>query len=92
MSDLNEVQPAGERDEKQTRPPEPLRPALDRVPAEMKAEKRWVTWRYERRKETWTKVPVARGRSASSTDPTTWMTFDEAATEYLSRSKLWSHS
>ncbi len=82
MSDLSERQPAVERAEKETRPPEHLKPDLDGIPAAMKAERRWVTWRYERRKETWTKVPVARGRSASSTDPSTWMTFDEAAAEY----------
>ena len=54
--------------------------ALARVPAELKAEARWVCWRREERNGRATKLPVdARtGRMAKSTDPATWATFEEA--------------
>lgn len=56
---------------------------VDRIPAEIRALNRWVVWRYEQRpgNPKPTKVPY-RPRSprakASSTDPSTWATFDEA--------------
>lgn len=54
--------------------------ALARVPAELKAEARWVCWRREERGGKTTKLPVcaANGRMAKSTDPATWATFGEA--------------
>lgn len=54
--------------------------ALARVPAELKAEARWVCWRREERNGRATKLPVdARtGRMAKSTDPATWATFEDA--------------
>ncbi len=57
-----------------------LADALARVPAELKAEARWVCWRREERNGRATKLPVdARtGRMAKSTDPATWATFEEA--------------
>lgn len=55
--------------------------ALSRVPAELRAEARWVCWRRVERGGRATKTPVdARtGRMAKSTDAATWATFDEAA-------------
>ncbi len=55
--------------------------ALARVPAELKAEARWVCWRREVRGGKPTKLPVcaATGRMAKSTDPSTWATFEDAA-------------
>ena len=57
-----------------------LEGALARVPAELKAEARWVCWRREERGGKATKLPVcaANGRMAKSTDPATWATFGEA--------------
>lgn len=54
--------------------------ALARVPAELRAEARWVCWRREERGGKTTKLPVcaANGRMAKSTDPATWATFEEA--------------
>jgi hypothetical protein len=53
---------------------------LSRVPAELKAEPRWVCWRAQARDGRTTKLPVdpATGRMASSTDPGTWGTFEAA--------------
>jgi hypothetical protein len=46
------------------------------IPAAMKAEKRWVVFKQKQRKDgTWHKPPLF---GASSTDPKTWLTFDEA--------------
>lgn len=57
-----------------------LADALARVPAELKAEARWVCWRREERNGGATKLPAdARtGRMAKSTDPATWATFEDA--------------
>ena len=54
--------------------------SLDNVPAELKAEARWVCWRRETRGGKTTKLPVcpATGRMAKSTDPATWATFGDA--------------
>lgn len=54
--------------------------SLENVPAELRAEARWVCWRREERGGKATKLPVdARtGRMAKSTDPATWATFEEA--------------
>jgi putative DNA primase/helicase len=53
---------------------------LDGVPAELRQLDRWVAWRLEQRDGKPTKVPYrtdGQGR-ASSTDPTTWSTFEQA--------------
>jgi putative DNA primase/helicase len=47
------------------------------VPAAMRAERRWLVWRYELRDARWTKVP--RGKT---TDPSTWATFERALSIY----------
>lgn len=45
----------------------------------VKSAKRWVTWRYETRDGKQTKVPYSKdGYRASSTNPNTWCSFDEA--------------
>jgi AAA domain len=59
----------------------------DTIPAELKALAQWVVWKYELNKERtkWTKVPYrARNtqRKASTTDPTTWGTHDEAVAAF----------
>ena len=47
---------------------------LDGIPAGLRAEKRWVVWRMEKRAKNWTKIPlqVASLRKAKSNDPSTW--------------------
>jgi primase-polymerase (primpol)-like protein len=71
------------------RPPHPdaldLKPTA--VPDELREREQWVAWRYEfdDDRDEWTKVPIQvpaapRGRAgyASSTDPETWTTFENA--------------
>jgi len=52
----------------------------DAVPDELKALNQWVLWRYETREKKPTKVPYcARTMArASSTNPATWASFDDA--------------
>jgi len=67
--------------------PKPLARTFEEIPPELKALPQWVTWKFDWRdgkdgKEgKWTKVPYrADGRGpASSTDPSTWATFEKAA-------------
>ncbi len=53
---------------------------LGRVPAALRAERRWVCWRRVERDGRATKAPVdaGTGRAAKSTDPATWTTFERA--------------
>jgi hypothetical protein len=53
----------------------------DRIPAEMREARRWFVWRYELRDGRRTKVPYnpLAGRRASSIDPSTWTTFEQAS-------------
>jgi putative DNA primase/helicase len=52
---------------------------IENIPQELTERPQWVCWRYEEREDKMTKVPyAATGWRASSTDPTTWSTFDEA--------------
>lgn len=56
-----------------------------RIPDELKAISRFVCWQLAMRGERPTKVPKQPGsphRNASSTDPTTWGTFDEAVAAF----------
>jgi primase-polymerase (primpol)-like protein len=61
------------------------------IPQELKDVEQWVTWRYEPndKHDKWTKVPKnpkeilqGRDRSASTTNPETWGTFDQAWEAY----------
>jgi len=58
------------------------------VPEDLKLIPRWVLWRYVKKTKpngthVWAKVPFGiDGKPASSTDPRTWATYDEAA-DYL---------
>jgi putative DNA primase/helicase len=52
---------------------------MTNIPQELKAHPNWVVWRTEERDGKPTKVPYhPDGYKASSTDPGTWSTFDEA--------------
>ena len=64
------------------RGPTPTPAASDKyaaVPDAMKCERRWVNWQFEVRDGRKTKVLHTPGRGpAKSTDPSTWVTFEEA--------------
>jgi hypothetical protein len=54
-----------------------LRP--DSIPRELRDRDQWVLWRHRKRGEKHTKVPFQTdGSAASSTDPSTWTSFDSA--------------
>jgi putative DNA primase/helicase len=56
---------------------EALQIQADRIPFELRAERRWVCWRYEERDGKPTKVPVTpEGAPAKCNDPSTWTTFE----------------
>jgi putative DNA primase/helicase len=54
------------------------------IPADLKAERRWVCWKLERREGKWSKVPHSpeTRRHADSTDPKTWTDFATALGAY----------
>jgi hypothetical protein len=61
------------------------RPEFDRVPSDLTSRRQWVVWRLIGRDGKLTKIPY-QSRSpytlASSTDPATWSTFEEAKASY----------
>lgn len=76
-------------------PPRPRPPSVrfEQIPAELKIDedgepvRRWVTWRYELRRDKksgelkWTKVPYTPGAAedrAKTNDPETWRTYEKA--------------
>lgn len=68
--------------------PTPKQAIVDRIranfPAELIELDQWLVWRLETRKGKPTKVPyTVAGTLASSTDPTTWATFEQATQAYL---------
>ena len=60
--------------------PKRTNPVIDRIPLELRERAQWVCWKYEKRDDRWTKVPVSAKtkKSASSTDPGTWTDFETA--------------
>jgi hypothetical protein len=60
--------------------PHALPPRWDAIPEALRARNGWVLWRYEWRKDRWTKPPCrAAGHGyASTTDPKTWAGFETA--------------
>lgn len=64
-----------------------IRPTnLDAVPQELKAQRRWILWRWDwvEKDRKWAKVPfnAASGKKASSTDAATWGSFEQALSAY----------
>lgn len=61
-------------------PPPSLPSAYTNFPEELRAENRWLVWKLQERKGKPTKVPfnASTGKFASSTDSSTWTTFDRA--------------
>ena len=57
---------------------------LDGIPAELRAINRWVMWQLVQRKGRWTKMPkTINGAAASSTNASTWSTFDDVCDALL---------
>jgi putative DNA primase/helicase len=57
------------------------------IPEELKEKDQWVCWRYRRRGERWSKVPVSArtGRAVDITDASILSSFDEAFAAYQDR-------
>lgn len=60
---------------------------LDNIPEELKGLRRWVCWVYEKRDPSdkdYSKQPkiAGSGRNASSTNPATWVSFEQASRAY----------
>jgi hypothetical protein len=64
--------------------PRPVRP--ENIPPELRALPQWVVWRYTWKEDEneWTKPPydAHTGENASSTNPSTWATFEGALAAY----------
>jgi primase-polymerase (primpol)-like protein len=64
---------------------------FDAIPPELKELPQWVLWRWEKRKERWTKVlynPVTL-RHADATDRSTWGSFEQARKIYCESDGYW---
>lgn len=66
--------------------PRAIEPILDNIPAELKARRQWVVWRYlppKRTGDKWRKVPHTTGGDyASTTNPATWDSYAAAVDAY----------
>jgi putative DNA primase/helicase len=65
------------------------------IPQTLKERRQWVAWKYQRRQDRsgkgkWTKVPVdpRTGRNASTKEPATWGTFNEALSALQNRPEM----
>jgi putative DNA primase/helicase len=58
--------------------PVAIKPNLAGMPEELRALPQWVLWWFTRKEGKWTKVPYVPGTTgkASTTDPSTWRSFD----------------
>jgi hypothetical protein len=68
------------------RPPKPQAVAVqpELIPDALRRLRQWVDWRYDYRKDKWTKpLSQPNGECAESDNPNTWGTFDEALAAYL---------
>lgn len=66
--------------------PKPLAPIFENIPSILTSMPNWVTWKYLLKKGEWTKPPMQTdGSFASSTDPSTWDTFDNVRAAYHRR-------
>ena len=69
----------------------PAESTLTGVPADIKALRQWLVWRYVKRNGGATKVPFqADGKPASTTDQATWASYEDAETAYSTSSKRWN--
>src|SRR6185437_16260295 len=59
--------------------PARLEVLVDNIPERIRKLRRWVVWKWRRRKNKWDKPPCqTNGKLASVDDPSTWCSFDEA--------------
>jgi len=67
-------------------PKPPALPVIfENIPQELKGIDQWILWKYECRLGKWTKPPYQPdGALASSTDPSTWNSFEEIKAAYES--------
>ena len=67
--------------------PKALGVVAENIPEELKELRQWVTWKYVFKEGKWTKPPYqVNGRElASSTDPETWGSFEDALKTYQSK-------
>ncbi len=64
--------------------PIPLRVMFENIPEQLQALPQWVMWRYELKKNKWTKVPYSpNGSKASSTNARTWSQYRDVVSAYL---------
>lgn len=68
----------------------PVERHLSNVPQSLRACAQWACWTYIHRNGTKTKCPInpRTGRAASSTDPSTWATFEQAVTAFQCSQRL----
>jgi hypothetical protein len=58
-------------------------PKFENIPSMLKVKKNWVLWKYVRKDKKWTKPPYRTdGSFASTSDQSTWTTFDEVKNIY----------
>src|SRR5215472_2242510 len=58
---------------------------VENIPERIRNLRRWVVWRWRRRKGKWDKPPLqTNGRFAAVDDPTTWCSFEEALAAFQS--------
>jgi hypothetical protein len=66
--------------------PHTLAPKFENIPVELRAMRRWIVWMHtwKDKEQKFAKVPYSptTGANASSTDSTTWGTFEEAVAAY----------
>lgn len=72
--------------------PQTIGHQLANIPEGLRACDHWLVWRfeYDTAREEWTKVPrnPQNGEKASSTDPETWVSFEQAADTYKNSDKI----
>lgn len=63
--------------------PQYILPLSEHIPADLKVLPHWVLWRAELVNDRWSKVPYqVSGHKASSTNPSTWASFDAVWRRY----------
>jgi primase-polymerase (primpol)-like protein len=65
------------------------RAQLQNVPTELTQLPQWVLWKYALRGDKWTKEPFStNGAHASSTDPSTWSTYEAVCSRYFTTTEF----